>query len=279
MDRLFGLDISNVNDTGWYRSGALWQRAEFIIVQAIPRPRPDGVTSIQLDEARVDGKYRGAYTWLWHTPSWRLNADVATDQYLRLATIKDRDLDMRLWLDLEDEDSVTTVEQRRRDVTTALWALNNWSHDRGLPRPGIYSRRQWITDFLGGWLPEETPLWLADYSHEAGSIINPDLANPVVIHQYSGTSLDQNVMLASEINLPEEDSNMKIPAEYVQKFSLPDDSSQEALQGLIDNLEGVAREQYRQGAKDAVVAYQDLSNTLDVQLERNPAGTKVSDLE
>lgn len=46
---------------------------------------------------------------------------------------------------------------------------------------------------------------------------------------------------------------VRIPAEYVTKFGLPDDHSQEAIQGLIDNFEGVVT-MSRQLGKDEGLA-------------------------
>lgn len=199
---IWGVDISNLNGTPDRYSGlAEYQAAEFVIVQAIPRPAPNGIAAQQLRAAKADGKALGIYSWLWHDPSWRLDPDVATDQRLRLATVPDDvELDMRPWLDVEDNQSTgwqaVTIQQRVDDVNHALETLDTWAAQRGLPEAGIYWSDYFIGLLFGGrnYWPERKQ-WKAHYEIAPGSLIG----GTVVAHQFASTPIDQNVMLESEL--------------------------------------------------------------------------------
>jgi hypothetical protein len=196
-----GVDISNHQGLpANYRNEKWYQDAEFVIAQAIPRPAPNGVVGEQLRAARDDGKSLGSYCWLWHDPSWRLGPTVREDQLRRLETIPDDvTLNMRLWLDIEDNQSTgwnnVSVQQRVEDVWEALRTLDEWSIDRGLPLAGIYWSRWFIdllfdgVDYFGRYQ------WLAHYGITPGSLIG----GLVVAHQYASTPIDLDFMLDSEI--------------------------------------------------------------------------------
>jgi hypothetical protein len=125
---------------------------------------------------------------------------VEDDQRIRLATVPDDvDLDMRPWLDVEDNQSTgwqVPVAQRVDDVNRALAVLDEWAIERELPLAGIYWSRYFIDLLFGGvsYWPERKQ-WLAHYGITPGSLIG----GSVVAHQYSSTPIDQNMMLESEI--------------------------------------------------------------------------------
>lgn len=207
---LRGVDISNLQGLPEsYRSQQWYQVAEFVIIQAIPRPKPNGIATVQLRAAKADGKYTGIYSWLWHDPAWRLSPKVAEDQRLRLATVLDDvPIDMRPWLDEEDNQSAgwanVSIQTRKDEVLTALDVLSEWGARRGLPRAGIYWSRYFIDLLFGGddsWLPAGTVQWLAHYSAPPGSLIGGN----VVAHQYTSTPIDKDEMLESEIVAAEPD--------------------------------------------------------------------------
>jgi hypothetical protein len=199
---LNGIDVSNHQSSpSTYRSQPWYQEAQFVIAQAIPRPFPDGYTGEQLRAAKADGKYVGAYLWLWHDPTWRMGGtSVELDQRMRLATIPDDvPLDMRLWLDVEDNQSTgwnsVSIPQRVDDVNRALAVLDEWSYARGLPEAGIYWSTYFINLLFGGVDYFGRKQWKAHYGIEPGSLIG----GPCVAHQYTSTPVDKNVMLESEI--------------------------------------------------------------------------------
>lgn len=199
---LHGIDISNhQGPSAGYRDRSWYQEAQFLIAQAIPRPLPSGYVADQLRAAQGDGKSVGCYTWLWHDPSWRMgDQTVEDDQKRRLATIPDDvQLDMRLWLDVEDNQSTgwnrVTIAQRVDDVNRALAVLDEWSYARGLPEAGIYWSRYFIDLLFGGRDYFGRKQWLAHYGIEPGSLIG----GTCVAHQYTSTPVDQNKMLESEI--------------------------------------------------------------------------------
>jgi hypothetical protein len=220
---LRGIDISNLQGSpSQYRSEQWYADAEFVIVQAIPRPRPNGLAGDQLRAARDDGKHVGIYTWLWHDSTWRLDPDVGNDQRARLATVPDDvALDMRVWLDVEDNQSTawagSGVQGRKDDVMLALDAINTWSSARGLPEAGIYTSRYFINLLFDGWMPSGVKLWLASYGVTPGSLIGGDC----VAHQYGSTPIDMDVMLESEI---------------VTGGPPVDDAERAAMQAQIDSL-------------------------------------------
>jgi hypothetical protein len=199
---LNGVDVSNhQGPPSSYRSQPWYQEAQFVIAQAIPRPLPDGYTGEQLRAAKADGKHVGAYLWIWHDPSWRIgDRTVEDDMRRRLLTIPDDvELDMRLWLDVEDNQSTgwnnVTIAQRVDDVNRALGVLDAWSYARGLPEAGIYWSTYFINLLFGGVDYFGRKQWKAHYSAEPGSLIG----GPCVAHQYTSTPIDKNVMLDSEI--------------------------------------------------------------------------------
>jgi predicted DCC family thiol-disulfide oxidoreductase YuxK len=208
---LDGIDFSNLQGPPEaYRNQPWYRDAAFGIVQAIPRPSPPGLTGPQLRALKEDGKYAGIYTWLWDTPSWRMDRAVATDQRIRLSTVPDDvQVDMRPWLDLEDNQSAewqsVSIEQRYANADAALEVLDAWAAAHSLPRAGIYTSRYMIDLLYGGWTRFTTrfagrKLWLAHYMDsrglpEPGSLIGGD----VVAHQYTSTPIDRNKLLESEI--------------------------------------------------------------------------------
>lgn len=204
---LHGADVSNHQGPPAYYRGLSWyQEAQFVIAQAIPRPLPDGYTGEQLRAAKADGKYAGAYTWLWHDRTWRMgDQSVEDDQRRRLATIPDDvQLDMRLWLDIEDNQSTgwnsVTITQRVDDVNRALAVLDEWSAARGLPEAGIYWSTYFVNLLFGGKDYFGRKQWKAHYMNADGQPPPGSLiGGACVAHQYTSTPIDKNLMLESEI--------------------------------------------------------------------------------
>lgn len=200
---LRGADISNFQgapegyrDQPWYRD------AQFIICQAIRPPRPyagwevGGYTERQLRVAKEDGKYIGIYVWLWHGQTEvNLRADIRRRLDLVPADLK---LDMRPWVDVEDTRSVATVTQRRRDVVIALDEANQWAAERELPEAGGYTGKWFVDGYLDRQFPA-VPLWDANYGQAPS--LGPVLygIGHRVIHQYTSTPVDLNVMDDAEI--------------------------------------------------------------------------------
>lgn len=205
MTTLQGFDASNLNGRlEQYRSQWWYQQSTFGIIQAIPRPAPNGLCAAQLATLREDGKSKGIYSWIWHDPTWRLSPDVATDQWRRLATVPDdEEIHMRPWLDVEDNQSTgwqgVTVQTRIDDVNRALEVLDTWAYGRGLPEAGIYWSNYFISLLFGGqdYWPERKQ-WKAHYGITPGILV---MGN-VVAHQYTSTPMDLDVMLESEIVQP-----------------------------------------------------------------------------
>lgn len=247
-----GIDLSNQNaaDPQTYRQQPWYQAARFLVVQAIPRPRGDPTTPKILRMGQADGKALGIYCWLWSDPTWRLDPSVTADMLLRLDTVPDDiPLQMRPWLDFEDNVSdgwrQVSVQQRKDDTQEALDALHIWGAKRGLGTPGLYISEYYASLLFGeavaqlaSWLGG-VPLWLAHYGRPPGEPIG----GLVVGHQYSSNPVDQDVFVETEIvwavQPPEDD--VLIPDEYVTKFSLADNHTQGALDGLIANFEGTIR--------------------------------------
>jgi hypothetical protein len=199
-----GCDISNHNGfpvsyrtQGWYVS------SEFVIVQAIepppgypgygyvdPETGKRGYTGEQLRAAREDGKKVGIYVWLWSGL-----ADTQSNILGRLQTVPSSvPLDMRPWLDIEDN-TANTTRQRQKDILDARATMDEWASQMGLPQSGGYSADWYVKDYLDGWWPDNFVKWWANYSAPAGSIIGGD----VVAHQYTSSPADLNEMLESEI--------------------------------------------------------------------------------
>jgi hypothetical protein len=185
-----------------YRATAEYEAANFVIVQAIDPPSPftgwerGGYTAEQLRAAVADDKYCGVYVWLWN--SFSTSAATKVDIAARLALIPDDvELDMRLWLDMED----TTADHgppRQQDVLDALEVMDAWSISRGLPLPGVYSGDWYLRGYMDAWFPPGRVYWQANYAlsqDEAGAALLP--MRPCI--QYTSTPIDQNMMLESEI--------------------------------------------------------------------------------
>jgi GH25 family lysozyme M1 (1,4-beta-N-acetylmuramidase) len=196
---LEGIDTSNLNgDPSSYAEQWWYIQAQFVIAQAIPR---GNLTQPQLQQAKSLGKYAGIYTWLWHDPSWRLgDRSVTQDQQIRLASAGDAPVDMRPWLDVEDNQSTgwqVGIGQRKADVLEALGVLDEFASGRGLPPAGIYTSQYFINLLFGGDLSfiGDRKLWLAHYSRPPGSLIGGN----VVAHQYASTPVDRDQMLESEV--------------------------------------------------------------------------------
>jgi hypothetical protein len=229
------IDVSNLNGMG-YRSLAEYQRADGLYVQAIPRPRPNGIVAQQLYAGRDDGKALGIYSWLWHDPTWRMDPDLRADQRLRLETVpNDVQLVMRPMIDVEDNVSTgwqsVSVQQRKDDLMVCLDVLHAFAVARNLPDPGIYWSAYYINLLFDGWVPDGVFQWKAHYGIQPGSLIG----GFVVGHQFSSTPIDQSIFVDSELQ-PSQEADVPIPQEYVDKFHL---GSNQDIQGLIDNFEGV----------------------------------------
>lgn len=200
---LYGCDISNhQGPSSSYRATDWYRAAQFIIAQAIRPPSPypgwdiGGYTAEQLRAAKQDGKYVGAYVWLWN--SFSTSAATQADIAARLDLIPDDvPLDMRLWLDMED----TTQDHgpaRRQDVLDALEVMDEWSLSHALPPTGVYSGDWYLRGYMDAWFPPDRMYWQANYAldaTEAAAALLP--ARPVI--QYTSTPIDSNVMLESEL--------------------------------------------------------------------------------
>lgn len=229
------IDVSNLNGMG-FRSLAEYQQADGLYVQAIPRPRPNGIVAQQLYAGRDDGKALGVYSWLWHDPTWRLDPDLRTDQRLRLATVpSDVQLVLRPMIDVEDNVSTgwesVSVQQRKDDLMVCLDELHTFAALRRTPAPGIYTSDYYINLLFDGWMPDGVVQWKAGYNGRPGSL----LGGVVCGHQWTSIPIDQSVFEDEELQ-PTQEADVPIPQEYVDKFHL---SSDQDVQGLIDNFEGV----------------------------------------
>jgi hypothetical protein len=196
---LYGIDVSNHQGLpATYQSAPWYQEASFVIVQAIDPPAPPyppGVTAEQLRAAKEDGKYAGAYLWLWN------GTDPLADMKRKLALIPDDvALDMRLWLDVED----TTVPFDKNRCLQALAVCDDWATRRGLPATGVYSGDWYVNGYMGGWFPPGRVYWKADYS-EASVVLTPE----VPMRQYTSNPVDKDAMLESEI--VSSDTNGTVP--------------------------------------------------------------------
>lgn len=184
---LYGVDLSNHNlGPATYRGQQWYQEAQFVIAQAIDPPPsyPPGVTAEQLRAAKADGKYIGAYVWLWNS------GDFESDIRHKLSTIPaDVSLDMRLWLDVEDTGS--SFDQQR--CLRALEICDKWATAKNLPPTGVYTGQWYINGYMGGWFPPDRMYWMADYSRP------PELFPSRPLHQYTSNPVDKNAMLESEI--------------------------------------------------------------------------------
>jgi hypothetical protein len=274
---LQGIDISNLQGPpSAYRNQPWYRDAAFVIVQAIEPPRgypghdfidPEtgrrGYTGIQLRAAKEDGKYVGAYPWLWNGLP-----DTAADITHRLDTVPQSvTLDMRPYVDTEDTfggpsamgllilpEQYLPVERqllreprpiapstfslaatsRMTDVLTALAAADRWAAGRGLPAAGGYSGDWYIFGYLAGWWPADRHYWTADYNARVGARLHP--LSPV--HQFTSTPIDMDVMLESEIVTRVVEDDVLIPDDVVEKFHLTDNHN---VMELIDNYEGIIR--------------------------------------
>jgi hypothetical protein len=251
------LDISNLNAAG-YLTLPQYAACDGLIIQAIPRPRPDGLTGEQMHRAVADSKFVAPYSWLWNDPSWRMDPDVRVDQRIRMATIpEDVEIDGRAWIDTEDNQSdlgkahmlsvlrgqgrLIPLQQAKDDLMFALDEWDNWSVKRGmrLTDTGVYWSAYYIELLYDGWQPDGRKQWRADYGpnpHPNPGIIIDEVT---VGHQYTSIPIDQSVFIDSEFVASAEEDSVRIPDDYVKKFDLPDNHSQEALDALIANLEGV----------------------------------------
>lgn len=234
---LLALDVSNLNGMG-YTALPQYAAADILIVQAIPRPAPNGLTGRQLRQGAADGKKLGIYPWLWHDPSWRMgDQSVEDDQRLRLATVpQDIELHLRPYIDVEDNQSAgwdrVSVGQRKDDLNRAFDVADAFAHARGLPEAGIYWSAFYINLLFDGWQPEGRKQWRADYGPNPHRHPGQILGGLVVGHQYTSIPIDQSLFLDSEVTA----TTVHIPQSYVDKFSLANDQD---VDGLIANFEGV----------------------------------------
>lgn len=184
---LYGIDISNHQGMpDAYRTASWYQQAQFVLIQAVapPPPWPPGCTADQMHAAKADGKYVGAYVWLWN------GLDTEPDITSKLALIPDDvTLDTRLWLDVED----TSVPFSQDKCLQALALCDTWATAHGLPPTGVYTGQWYIDGYMGGWFPPERLYWMADYA------IPPQLFPARPVHQYASVPIDSDAMLESEI--------------------------------------------------------------------------------
>lgn len=202
-----GIDVSNLNDIPSTTRLPEYKDVRFGIVQAIPR----GPTTTQqwLDRLAADRKKRGIYTWLWHDPTWRLDPDVATDQWLRLHTINPyTQLDGRPWLDLEDNQSSgwnrVTVQKRINEARAALRVLDQFADSHRLPHAGVYSSPYFQSLLYNGWDWDGREYWQANYNGRPGSV----LGGMTVGHQWTSQPIDLDVFLETEFIKHMEDPTM-----------------------------------------------------------------------
>jgi GH25 family lysozyme M1 (1,4-beta-N-acetylmuramidase) len=269
---LYGIDISSFQRDMKYRNTDIYRRAKFVIAQAYAHINPGG-TARQLRQAKTDGKFISAYTFLWHGQSYRTaDKTVQGDMRSRLSAIPDDvPLDGRLWLDLEDNVSPdwrnSGLQTRRDEVLRALETMNEWASAHRLPASGIYTSPYYVDLLYSGWYPPDVPLWLANYGIMAGSPLGQHRYGTTIVgHQYTSEVLDQNLFLDSEFG-PQE-AEVPIPQHYQDQFGIgPYD-----IQALIDNLEGVAQTRFEQGVQAGIDQSADALEKLEKVREIIGAG-------
>jgi hypothetical protein len=196
-------------------------------------------------------------------------------------------------LPLTPEDRIALIPEDLKSRIRQLWvdiepahtdpdvSSVNQAHDVGdrellWQRTGDYSAL-WVANKLH-WHPWPWPdrkQWLVNATNEPNLGGGFDGTDNHVMTQYhedislAGVSgMDRSLLSDAEeqavLGWLEGGSPVRIPQEYVDKFGLPDDSSQQALDGLIDNFEGVVNEVRKQAEGEAATAIDKLNKIKEV---------------
>jgi hypothetical protein len=204
------VDVSNHQSGLTAAMLATWKAehdVQLLIVQAVAPspPWPPTQTRRQIEAAAEAGMATDAYLWAW------THSDVEADMRRKLALLDGLPVG-RLWLDAEDTESASFAA-RRSAITRAFAVLDEWSAERGLPRPGIYTAWWYVGGYLGYARTSPTPwsdrdLWNAEYD----GLADADVFHPfcgwasTAVKQYTasgrlpgyGGDLDLNALSASE---------------------------------------------------------------------------------
>ena len=162
-------------------------------------PIPDGITQAQVKSFRDHGLPVGVYGWARGDidPIRQFNGwiDLCAQMNLVVPIV---------WIDCEIiTNSAGAVLDAGPD---ASWLRRVRDHARDLQTPiGIYTGKWWVdAHFPGGWREfkqfNDLPAWVSEYDIEPGlENVNPmwrTMGFRVVGHQWSGSPIDRNVMLA-----------------------------------------------------------------------------------
>lgn len=122
---------------------------------------------------------------------YALNDDEAKAEanYI-LNLIKDKDIQMGVWLDMEDADQYKSKKGvlTKERCTNSCKIFCDILKEKGY-YTGVYTSSSWI----GTYVDTDYPLWIANWGTNDGNI-QSDQSNVGVIHQYTSNPLDKNVI-------------------------------------------------------------------------------------
>jgi hypothetical protein len=143
---------------------------------------------------------------------------------------------------------------RMDDVHAARAAADEWAEQRGLPASGGYSGDWYVNAYLGQQWPDDWLKWWANYGVPAGGL----MGGAVVMHQFTSTPVDQDMMLESEIVATDQPSPP--PADNAQRET-PEDWDWPTWYEAAVNLKAIA-DQLGQERDDAVAKIQKAQEAL-----------------
>ncbi len=118
------------------------------------------------------------------------DSDAVDEANYLLAQIKDKNIQLGVWFDMEDADGY----KKKKGVLTKDRCSGSVKRFCDVVKAkgyfvGVYCSSSWI----GTYVETEYPLWIANWGTNDGTV-QSDQSDKGVLHQYTSTPLDKNVM-------------------------------------------------------------------------------------
>ena len=177
----YGVDISEHNGENFDVS-----KYDFVIIRASYGTNKDKLFETYINKCKEANIPYGVYCYSYALD----NEGAKAEGEFILDLIKDKDIALGVWYDMEDADGYKAKNNAltKEKLTSFCKIFCDTVHSKGY-YTGVYSTKHWFETLC----PTDYPKWIANWGTNDGSI-QADFSNYAVMHQYSANPIDKDVI-------------------------------------------------------------------------------------
>ena len=177
----YGVDISEHNGENFDVS-----KYDFVIIRASYGTNKDKLFETYVNKCKEANIPYGVYCYSYALD----NEGAKAEGEFILDLIKDKDIALGVWYDMEDADGYKAKNDAltKEKLTSFCKIFCDTVHSKGY-YTGVYSTKNWFETLC----PTDYPKWIANWGTNDGSI-QADFSNYAVMHQYSANPIDKDVI-------------------------------------------------------------------------------------